>query len=369
MPKNIVVCCDTADGAHTSNIVRLYAALRHDASQIAFFYPGLAMRTVSYSARSVPMIFDRFVRRLLEFSFGVGIFDELRAAYRFLMDTYEPGDRLFFFGAGRGGYTVRMLAGILHLSGLLRRGNETLVSYAISMASRLDDRTFTIAREFKSTFARQCPVYFVGVWDSVAQFGWIANPTPLRVPFSINNPGIEVGRHALAIDERRAWYQPGVWVPAYKSPAAGPHDLKQVWFRGSHADVCGGYPEHESGLSKITLEWMLAEAVRYGLAVYDEAAMSVLGVTGTTVRPDPNGMIHNSLHGPWLVMEVFPQRYFDAESLKWKSRINLGRPRNIPPAALIHESVFERHEAHPALPSDLIVERSETPWTVGLSRG
>ena len=26
-------------------------------------------------------------------------------------------------------------------------------------------------------------------------------------------------------------------------------DIKQVWFAGSHADVGGGYPEQESGLS------------------------------------------------------------------------------------------------------------------------
>ena len=33
--------------------------------------------------------------------------------------------------------------------------------------------------------------------------------------------------------------------------------MKQVWFPGAHSNVGGGYPEAESGLSKITLRWLL----------------------------------------------------------------------------------------------------------------
>src|SRR5689334_6142226 len=120
MPKNIVVCCDDSFNAAASNVVRLYATLKRDAPQVTFFYPGLSMRPVSFS---------RNATYLLEFAFGTGVFDELRTAYEFLIDRYEPGDRLFLFGAGRGAYTVRMLAGILHLVGLLHRGNEALVPY------------------------------------------------------------------------------------------------------------------------------------------------------------------------------------------------------------------------------------------------
>jgi hypothetical protein len=31
----------------------------------------------------------------------------------------------------------------------------------------------------------------------------------------------------------------------------------ETWFPGVHCDVGGGYPESESGLSKITLQWMM----------------------------------------------------------------------------------------------------------------
>ena len=42
-------------------------------------------------------------------------------------------------------------------------------------------------------------------------------------------------------------------------------DLRQVWFRGVHSDVGGSYPEKQSGLAKIALEWMMVEAERAGL--------------------------------------------------------------------------------------------------------
>jgi len=47
-----------------------------------------------------------------------------------------------------------------------------------------------------------------------------------------------------------------------------------------HCDVGGGYPEAESGLSKIVLEWMLDEAVAAGLIVEPARADLVLGRSG-----------------------------------------------------------------------------------------
>jgi hypothetical protein len=56
------------------------------------------------------------------------------------------------------------------------------------------------------------------------------------------------------------------WDRRLKS-ALGPRDLKQGWFPGVHCDVGGGYPEPESGLSKIALEWMVDEAQSAGLLI------------------------------------------------------------------------------------------------------
>ena len=49
------------------------------------------------------------------------------------MNHYEEGDRVFLFGFSRGAYTVRAVAALLHMYGLIRPGNEPLVPYAIRM--------------------------------------------------------------------------------------------------------------------------------------------------------------------------------------------------------------------------------------------
>jgi uncharacterized protein (DUF2235 family) len=72
----------------------------------------------------------------------------------------------------------------------------------------------------------------------VSSVGWIENP--LSLPYSADNGDIAIGRHAVAIDERRAFFRTNLWRPR---PDGGPKDLKQVWFPGVHCDVGGGYPE------------------------------------------------------------------------------------------------------------------------------
>lgn len=69
-------------------------------------------------------------------------------------------------------------------------------------------------------------------------------------------------RHAIAIDEARAkfprvkWGQsPTVISKSQQKPAY----LKQIWFPGCHSDVGGSYPEDESRLSDIALDWMVEE--------------------------------------------------------------------------------------------------------------
>ena len=79
--------------------------------------------------------------------------------------------------------------------------------------------------------------------------GWLENP--LKLPYVTNNPDIQIGRHAVSIDERRAFLRNHLWKKADAPSLAGPVDLRQVWFPGVHCDVGGGYPEADSGLSKL----------------------------------------------------------------------------------------------------------------------
>ena len=158
---------------------------------------------------------------------------------------------------------------------------------------------FELAAAFKQYMSRtECNPWFVGVWDTVSSVGWISNP--LKLPYVTNNPDIAIGRHAVSIDEHRAFFRNHLWRPPHDPlEPVGPKDLKQVWFAGVHCDVGGGYSEAESALSKIPLEWMLQEARASGLLVDPARQAEVLGREGSTkyVPPDPNGIAHESLTG------------------------------------------------------------------------
>jgi uncharacterized protein (DUF2235 family) len=355
--KNIVLCCDgTANefAQHRTNVVKLYYALARDPAQAAYYHPGVgtmeAVGAISTTTRKMT--------KMMGLAFGYGLETDIRDAYVYLMTEFQEGDRLFLFGFSRGAYTVRALASLLHMYGLIPAGNEPFVPYAIRMLmaiqKRNPDEVFQLAHEFQDTFStRTCRPYFVGVWDTVSSVGWIENP--LKLPFSASNPDIAIGRHAIAIDERRAFFRQNLWHPTPPSPAqpagGGPRDLKQVWFAGVHCDIGGGYPEAQSGLSKIALEWMLAEAYSTGLLLDKARTDLVLGRGGGHYQPpDANARMHDSLTVAWLPAEFVLKRHYDYRTGKTGHRMNLFRSRAIPPGASIHESVDRRSDYAAVIP-------------------
>lgn len=345
MPKNLVLCCDGTNneyGTKNTNVVHLFGALVQEPHvQLAYYHPGLG----TMGAPGAWTRTARWLSRFLGQAFGRGLADDLRDAYVFLMRHYEPEDRVFLFGFSRGAYTVRALAGLLHMFGLIRPGNEPLVPYAIRLLTKLNADTFRVAKDFKATFSRECPTYFVGVWDTVSSVGWFRNP--LTIPYSANNPDIAVGRHAVAIDERRAFFRPNLWWPKGPPHSRGPRDLKQVWFPGVHSDVGGGYAEAESGLAKIALAWMLGEAREHGLRVDEARVNELLGADGRHTPPDPKAAMHHSLSPKWWLAEFVPKKHYDAKTETDGYRLNLFRRRWIPKGSLIHQSAFARGPGYP----------------------
>ena len=351
MAKNIVLCCDgTANefARNRTNVVKLFHALVHEpAAQATYYHPGVG----TMEAVGAVTTTGRKVTKLLGLAIGYGLETDIRDAYVFLMNNFKDGDRLFLFGFSRGAYTVRCVAALLHMYGLIRPGNEPLVPYAIRMMMAITalrerkapqseiDAYFELAGEFKQHFGGQrCQPHFVGVWDTVSSVGWIENP--LRLPYTADNPDIAIGRHAIALDERRAFFRTNLWRP---TPDGGPKNLKQVWFPGVHCDVGGGYPEAESGLSKIALQWMLDEAKEAELLVDPAREALVLGrAGGGYVPPDPQAKMHESLTGLWRVAEFIPKRHYNAKRKEEERRMNRSRYRTIPSGASIHPSAYER---------------------------
>jgi len=243
VPKNIVICCDgTANEftQHNTNVVKLYYTLDQSPDlQVTYYHPGLG--TMEPAGALTP--FARKFYKALGMALGYGLSDDVARAYSFLMETYREGDKIFFFGFSRGAYTVRSVCSLLHMYGLIRPLNESLVPYAIQMTlaiqrARRDNpkeqeavrQYFELAAAFKQYMSRtDCNPWFVGVWDTVSSVGWISNP--LKLPYVTNNPDIAIGRHAISIDEHRAFFRNHLWrTPDDRLEPVGPKDLKQVWF-------------------------------------------------------------------------------------------------------------------------------------------
>jgi uncharacterized protein (DUF2235 family) len=357
MAKNIVVCCDgTANefAQDRTNVVKLFFTLRQDRSrQVSYYHPGLGTMEPPGALTGLA----RKTTRLLDQAFGSGLDRDIRDAYVFIMNNFVEGDRIFLFGFSRGAFTVRAVASLLRMYGLMAEGNDTAVPYAIRMFTGLNRRRnaagdpqtpassatspFRLADEFKQTFSRPCRPYFVGVWDTVSSVGWVDNP--LWLPYTADNCEIAIGRHAVAIDERRAFFRSNLWTPRRAPPQGGPLDLKQVWFPGVHADVGGGYPEAESALAKVPLRWMLSEATKAGLLVDDKRVDLILGeLGGGYVKADPTAPAHESLTWPWWPAELVLKRHYDWATSQWERRMNLGRRRTVPAKSLVHDAAYLR---------------------------
>jgi uncharacterized protein (DUF2235 family) len=340
MAKNIVVCCDGTGnefGEQKSNVIKLYETLACGSNQIAYYHPGIG----TMGARNALSQIGKWWTRLIGLAFGYGISDNLADVYQFLMRRFRSGDQLYVFGFSRGAYTARALCGMLHIVGLLNEDNEALIPYAIRMikSAKID---FKVAADFKKTFSQECKPHFVGVWDTVSSVGWIYNA--VRFPFTnaTKNPDLNVVRHAISIDERRAFFRQNL----FGEPHDLQQDVKEVWFAGVHSDVGGGYSESESQLSQIALRWMICEAELAGLAVDHNRKIEVLGGQSPYVAPDPDTKNqHESLHGAWWIAELWPKIYsVKSPQGTWHKSIhlNLGRRRWISPGPLVHESVERR---------------------------
>ena len=227
-----------------------------------------------------------------------------------------------------------------------------------------DDRASQFARIVS---ARWPTIKFLGVWDTVSS---VITPTPDRfytftlqtLPYTRRNPSVKVFRHAISIDERRRMLRPSPWDEGQifmknrfsKTNNAEPQDCRQVWFAGVHADIGGGYPENESGLSKFPLLWMIDEAIQHGLAVDRRTINHIAwgrqrqGSPFSYVVPDFSGNLHKSLYGAWNILEWLPKSDHYKECQQRTSRFGYyipdGEPRIIPINALIHQSVLLRQD-------------------------
>jgi uncharacterized protein (DUF2235 family) len=359
--KNIVICCDGTDnefGGENTNVFKLFSvAVKRKSEQIAFYDPGVG----TFSANAALTPFAKWMTKKMGSAFGYGISRNIADSYEFLVDNYEWNDRIFLFGFSRGAYTVRALAALIHACGLLHRQNRNLIPYVIELfkgeftkvdkeLKKQEKRTksrlrleLPLCTSFAKEFSVHPNIHFLGLWDTVTSVGSVYNP--LRLPFTHWNPSVHIVRHAISIDERRKFFRQNLWSKSQEHC-----DIKQIWFAGVHADVGGGYPEVESGLAKISLEWMLTEATESDFLVDMTKRLHLLPPAGTIPPPapaNPKGLMHDELRKwGWKLAQWIPRRYeMRGPDGKFVTKCRFSpkqQPRYIENKSRIHHTVLER---------------------------
>ena len=317
--KRLVVCCDGTWNrpdhidqgvAAPTNVAKLALALADQDGdgnpQLLHYQAGVGTRRWEH---------------LLGGGFGVGLSRNVQECYRFLVDNYKPGDKLYFFGFSRGAFTARSTVGLVRNAGILLPEYRDRIkeAYGLYRAPNKDTEPSGITSElFRRSYSHpEVYVDFVGVWDTVGALGipidgfrpplltklWTFHDTKLS-RYVLN------AYHAIAIDERRRPFKPTLWV---KQDDAADQKLEQVWFSGVHCDVGGGY--RDPSLSEIPLTWMAGKAHACGLSFKpDHLIRKQVGFdpkkrrAGIEIAPDPLGELRNSYTRFYRVMPPYDRR-------------------------------------------------------------
>ncbi|MFI4955861.1 MAG: phospholipase effector Tle1 domain-containing protein [Gammaproteobacteria bacterium] len=275
-------------------------------------------------------------------AFAEGITNNVAQAYHFLAQYYQPGtkdkdgnvidpaDQIYCLGFSRGSYTARLLATMIRTIGLInvnspafrkKYGDDLHQAIADGFACYKHDvhpDENHKAKAFKEKYCHDGKhlIHFMGLFETVK--GWIAESVPKDRKIG-NVP--KFVRQALAIDEHRSQFHPSIGIPSIESSAM------TAWFAGVHADVGGGYNEHNL-LSNVPLHWMLNEAMQCGLPI-DKTMLEKLYPANYL------GNQHNSMFDP------VP---FTKGKIRWKD-ISISTERQIgvySPGETIHPSAIHR---------------------------
>lgn len=363
-----------------TNIHRMYAALVKNEQQIGWYDPGVGTDASSEVQRATRLgayanalgltlpraVIDgwRKVRIGIEAATGLGIGENITQAYAAIAKHYRPGDAIYLFGFSRGAYTARCVAGMIARCGLLRAENAALAPAVYTLyRTRKDSQShIPIARDL--IHKAMPPIRMLGVFDTVGSlgvplWGWWFNFRRLFTNEVLGTSPAAICEnifHALAMDERRAQFFPTLFdiptVPVKVGMAE--QRIEQVWFRGAHADIGGGYAR--SGLSDIALEWMYGHAYNCGL-VFDAELMARPGK-----GKKPLEVMHDEMERRpgWAMLGSWP---------RWHPVCAGGDPKSR--FGALHTSVFERAAAMRAIGRHDLVSLPPVgfvDWRIGATR-
>jgi uncharacterized protein (DUF2235 family) len=280
--KRLVLCFDgtwnaVMDPKTVTNVVRLANLVTvsddKDVPQITYYNSGVGSGG----------LIDRFIGG----AFGAGLKANVKRGISFLALNYEKGDEIYLFGFSRGAYTARAVAGVLGTGGIPLDISETEDHWNLyqQMAKLKDQRGHygpnskkrapydTEINDLQDKLdkitrykGKDLPIRCVGVWDTVGAYGIPSGFANGIIPrfFTYWTRGfrdtrigakVDVGLHAIAIDEMRKPFVPTFWTLRVDRDL-GDQKVEQVWFPGVHSNIGGGYDT--SGLSDVALAWMIS---------------------------------------------------------------------------------------------------------------
>jgi uncharacterized protein (DUF2235 family) len=327
--KRLAIFCDGTwnqlASPHNTNVVLGAQAVlprsKDGINQASYYNEGVG---TSY-------LVSRRLSRWIAGGLGLGLFDKIAEAYRFLVLNYELGDEIYVFGFSRGAYTARSLAGMITHCGILRREHIENVPRAFNFyKTRTSDmRSDSVnAKKFRAVHSyrtlmdeeernwrrehypqsdlESLPLFeitYLGVWDTVGALGM-----PKHLGFSTNkyqfhdaslSGRVASARHAVAIDEMRKSFEPALWdnLEELRNTRGNRDDYEQLWFPGDHGSVGGG--GDITGLSDSALLWILEGAERKGL----ELDRGLLGAWRQ--RTQSMAPLHNSSEGHGFMHRLY----------------------------------------------------------------
>lgn len=258
-------------------------------------------------------------------------------------DVYPEGIAVFDAVAALG-FPVRVRLTLIAIASLVSLAMMTGIAYLLS---RLLNVSFLILALLS------CAALVVGLLAVLHKN--LGHSAPVSVPepkkrhwaiwssehYDLDLDGrTEFVRHALAIDEDRKSFARVGWgrkgCDYGTCVRTGRHRYVQMWFAGNHSDIGGSYPEEESRLSDITLDWMLGE-----LQAHDAGLQ--FDVSKLQRFPDALGVQHSAL-ADWA--DAHPR-------VAGLIKRHAGGGRVLPEIAELHPSVLERLHAPEVLHRDL----------------
>src|SRR5262249_23865201 len=153
-------------------------------------------------------------------AFGLGLDMKIQDGYRYLVENYEPGDRLYFIGYSRGAYSARSLMGMIRKCGLLHRQYVSKIPETYALYRKRHgtcDCHETVG--WRTRWCKTIRTHFAGVFDTVGSLGV---PLPSFAAFNEElyrfhdvelDDNIDNAFHAIALDEHRDVFNVSLWDP------------------------------------------------------------------------------------------------------------------------------------------------------------